>query len=328
MKILYITLTNGHLFHGILADYMSDLLFHGLYELYRDSVVDIPFKEHLNKNYPDTKLLWGKGFTYSNLIDRDFHHSQLKTNEFDLIIISIHHTRHFYKNQNYEDIKNLCSFGIKVAVVDGNDLQDYDSRIFELTPYYFKREIADNADERLIPINFAIPECKLNFDQKQTKDFAFIYPGSCEPYWPQDSRKTHIYDNEKSYYADYGSSRFAFTCKKGGWDCMRHYEILANGCVPIFTDIENCPRRTLTNLDKYSISSVKCIKGLNIATTSEHPRIFGGHHIKQFESTIDENKFDIKAYYQIRELLCEDLRKNLTTKALAEYFLEKIDCHD
>ena len=31
---------------------------------------------------------------------------------------------------------------------------------------------------------------------------------------------------------------------------MRHYEILANGCIPIFLDLENCPINTLTNLPK------------------------------------------------------------------------------
>ena len=282
----------------------------------------------MNKNYPDTKLLWGKGFTYSNLIDRDFHHNELKTSEFDLIVVSIHHTRHHSKDQNYEDIKNICSSGIKVAVVDGNDLQDYDSRIFELTPYYFKREIPDGADERLIPIHFAIPECKLNFDQKKTKDFAFIYPGSCEPHWPQDSRKTHIYDDEKSYYADYGSSRFAFTCKKGGWDCMRHYEILANGCIPIFTDIEWCPKRTLTNLPKEALSSIKTLPDLNLVSASDNNLTFGGHHILPGKSSYNDITVFWNPYISIKNYLQEYTTNNLTTKALAKYFLEKIDYHD
>jgi hypothetical protein len=33
-------------------------------------------------------------------------------------------------------------------------------------------------------------------------------------------------------------SYFAFTHKRGGWDCMRHYEILASGCVPYMADIQ------------------------------------------------------------------------------------------
>jgi hypothetical protein len=38
--------------------------------------------------------------------------------------------------------------------------------------------------------------------------------------------------------------------KKAGWDCMRHYEILGNNCIPYFIDLEDCPKNTLTNLPK------------------------------------------------------------------------------
>ena len=56
---------------------------------------------------------------------------------------------------------------------------------------------------------------------------------------------TYIYTNETDYYAEYERSLFAVTKCKGGWDCMRHYEILANGCVPYFEDIERCPQKTM-----------------------------------------------------------------------------------
>ena len=32
-----------------------------------------------------------------------------------------------------------------------------------------------------------------------------------------------------------GVGLFCLTFAKSGWDCMRHLEILANGCVPLFT---------------------------------------------------------------------------------------------
>lgn len=31
------------------------------------------------------------------------------------------------------------------------------------------------------------------------------------------------------------------TFKKAGWDCARHHEILANGCIPVFVDVEAAP---------------------------------------------------------------------------------------
>ena len=55
---------------------------------------------------------------------------------------------------------------------------------------------------------------------------------------------------EADYYAMYKSSRFALTQKKGGWDCLRHYEILANGSIPIFEELDKCPLDTMTSFPK------------------------------------------------------------------------------
>ena len=48
----------------------------------------------------------------------------------------------------------------------------------------------------------------------------------------------------------YRQSMFALTSKKGGWDCLRHYEILAAGCIPIFEDLDSCPPDTLVSFPK------------------------------------------------------------------------------
>jgi len=42
------------------------------------------------------------------------------------------------------------------------------------------------------------------------------------------------YKNEKDYYQSYQNSIFALSYKKAGWDSLRHYEILMNGCIPLF----------------------------------------------------------------------------------------------
>ena len=63
---------------------------------------------------------------------------------------------------------------------------------------------------------------------------------------PRD-RSTYIYQAEKEYYRQYSRSLFAFTMKKAGWDCMRHYEILASNSVPYFWGIENKPSTIMHN---------------------------------------------------------------------------------
>lgn len=59
---------------------------------------------------------------------------------------------------------------------------------------------------------------------------------------------------ESEYYDLYYRSMFANTKKKGGWDCLRHYEILANGCIPIFENLNDCPEDTLVSFPKKLIS--------------------------------------------------------------------------
>ena len=46
-------------------------------------------------------------------------------------------------------------------------------------------------------------------------------------------------NTEEGYYNDLQRSRFAVTTKRAGWDCLRHYEIAANACVPCFRDLRS-----------------------------------------------------------------------------------------
>jgi hypothetical protein len=93
-----------------------------------------------------------------------------------------------------------------------------------------------------LPITFSIPEEKIIHSfPKKTKLLSNLIPGDL---------KTYIYKTEKDYYAEYQSSYFAMTTKKAGWDCMRHYEIIANGCLPYFPDIEQCPLFTMVLFPK------------------------------------------------------------------------------
>ena len=94
----------------------------------------------------------------------------------------------------------------------------------------------------LFPITFSIPYEKIvKGIPVKTKIISNLIPGKLE---------TYIYNTEEEYYNEYKTSYFATTCKKAGWDCMRHYEILANGCIPYFIDIEKCPENTMALLPK------------------------------------------------------------------------------
>ena len=77
---------------------------------------------------------------------------------------------------------------------------------------------------------------------------------------------------------------------------MRHYEILANNCIPYFIDLENCPKYTLTNLPKELLLEAK-----------------------ELANNFEEQKYNI-----ILNELFKYTKDNLTTKALAKYVLNYV----
>ena len=63
--------------------------------------------------------------------------------------------------------------------------------------------------------------------------------------WRSESepRPPIVFEREADYYGDLQTSRFGITTKRAGWDCLRHYEIAANGCVPCFRHLDRKPPR-------------------------------------------------------------------------------------
>lgn len=98
------------------------------------------------------------------------------------------------------------------------------------------------------PISFSIPLSKIvDSIPLKTRLLAHIIPGNMN---------TYIYSTKHDYYKGYQESWFALTCKKAGWDCMRHYEIIANGCIPLFLNLPHCPPNTMTTFPKELIACV------------------------------------------------------------------------
>lgn len=147
------------------------------------------------------------------------------------------------------------------------------------------------------PIQFSIPESKIvDKIPEKDRDFAYIIPGKLD---------TYIYNEESDYYKDYQRSYFAVTCKKAGWDCMRHYEILANGCIPYFLDLDDCHPQTMPFLPKDLIKEAMNLNGVSFPH-------------------IDHNLFDKEKYSQILNKLLDHTRNYLTTKSIANYLLQTI----
>ena len=270
MKILFLT--------SFGEDYMADGLLLGLRELFGHDVVDYPKAEILYAACPDhiAEQVRGNGFTlYSGLledieVDRFKILQKVQKNEYDLVVFSDIWRQYGY----FLQLKPWLPSG-KTIVIDGADSpQVYPfAGLWWRRPYswflprahtkypYFKREWTKDSQfnlwHRLLPrslrnrlpaeknlkqISFSIPKEKiLKGLPEKTKDFAVhcVDPEVAERI--PVCRTSYAFNNEEEYYADLQASRFAITTKRAGWDCLRHYEIAANGCVPCFKDLDKKP---------------------------------------------------------------------------------------
>ena len=89
------------------------------------------------------------------------------------------------------------------------------------------------------------------------------------PLVPGD-KSTYLYENEFDYYNMYSDSRFAKTWKKGGWDCLRHYEILASGCTPWFPDLHWCPETLMTNFPRDLVLNMNRLENTNALSQEKY----------------------------------------------------------
>jgi hypothetical protein len=165
---------------------------------------------------------------------------------------------------------------------------------------------------KIYPIGFSIPESKIvsRFPEK-SKCLADLIPQKpLKHNSSEDTRKTYIYTTEESYYEDYQKSLFALTTKKDGWDCLRHYEILAQGCLPYFPDIADCPDDTMTFLPKKEIM--------------EANNLYGQCRIAEQTN----NDIPLNKCVQLSKKLLQYTKDHLTTEKMASYVLKTIQNHN
>lgn len=259
MKVLYISPADD-------VDYLDDGAFIGLREMFGDDLVDCNKRYHsydtCDSDY--LKTLWGQGMTVSHIfpdieIDRTDISAKIRNRYFDLVIYGS-----IWRCEDYIDEVLKYYPKNKIAFLDGEDIGDeslqyhrpkntkYNGEIFcngrvylhdmyKSGCPYFKRELEHLPFKTILPITYAFPSGKVDLQFNKTQDFAF-----CDP----RDKSTYIYETEESYYAGYKTSRFGITMKKSGWDCMRHYEIMANGCIPYFIDLDECPQLTMMDFPK------------------------------------------------------------------------------
>ena len=260
-------------------DYLADGLLHGLRTLLGANVVDLPKAEFLYDSYPVARrgALYGHGFSLYNLlpdvaVDRDGALERARDGEFDLVVFAdIWST--------FERFAALAPGlrGVSMAVLDGADRQEpypyaglwWRKPAWWLAPrahtraIYFKRELTPltgwfrsylllpPALAKRLPsirgmreISFSIPAEKLLTGPNPVRRKPLAsHVVDAEVADRLGVGTSYAFSDEAAYYADLQASRFGITVKRAGWDCLRHYEQAANGCVPCFRDLDRKPPR-------------------------------------------------------------------------------------
>ena len=245
-------------------DYLADSLLHGLVSLGHE-VVDYPQKQVLYAEHqacyvaPHLRVR-GHGFTLYGLlndrpVDRSFVVQRLEVGWFDLVVIG-------QVWRQWGQLLDLAPLLQKVPVVllegaddtrlfhrSGTRIRRYGWQPFPIRSgrcFYFKREwdgqLPLGSRCRVLPISFSIPSQKIRPVDLRSKHK--LLASHCVD--PEVSREyglhtSYAFANEEAYYDDLAASRFAVTTKRGGWDCLRHYEIAAAGAVPCFRRLEAKP---------------------------------------------------------------------------------------
>jgi hypothetical protein len=183
------------------------------------------------------------------------------------------------------------------------------------------------------PLTFGIPSKHVQ-DAVQPKGRALstVVPGdwSTYAYMPrEDQTPQQRAQLERDYYVDMQRSFFGLTWKKGGWDCLRHIELLASGCLPLFTDIARAPRGVLSLypkrvfqllLDFPGIMNLTGVPGQQETPTSTDPSF----NPKDRVVVIDQEKINLPLYATVVNVLLEFTRDRLTTEAVAAHVLSRM----
>ena len=238
MSVLYITSSE--------EDYLQDSYLIGLRNTLGDRLIDFPKKDLVYKSSEkNNSEIYGLGFTiYKKLEDIQIDRKDClsKIRDYELIIFSSIWRQ---KSIFFRMLPSIVFGRKKVVFFDG---EDFNKIFYWALPFgrYYKRERRRKLISWLTcPISFTIPQSQIRHNPLLKKK-SFAIHNQCEISYDIEEvrtncRSSYAFDEEVAYYEDLASSKYGFTKKKGGWDCLRHYEIAANGSVPLFYDFESKP---------------------------------------------------------------------------------------
>jgi hypothetical protein len=135
------------------------------------------------------------------------------------------------------------------------------------------------------PCSFSIPEQwvqKPNASLKKSLLPAHIVDNEVRAYFKCGKEK-YQFESQEQYYENLSTSYYGITCKRSGWDCLRHYEIAAAGTVPCFRGLNSKPAECAPHgLTEHNCVIYRDAKDLDtqlnaISDTQYHKLLEGAH---------------------------------------------------
>jgi hypothetical protein len=255
MRIFFVPTINP----GPQGDLLEMTILRGLREELGESCVDYPRKKIMYHDFSQTpkNSLHGRGFSLLHTpiagIDQSLRDKAFES-KFDAVLYG---DGHIYGERvripTVDSLANGNSW-----VLDGHDLyggapvkiiHEGEEVIGNQYAKSFKRELLGDPDYNLkiFPTGFGIPEDRILPVRLEEKNqlFQITAPDYAAFRDVNDlggGFSHHVFDQEEDYYRDLSRSWFGLTCKKGGWDTLRHYEIIAAGTVLLFRDLDKKPK--------------------------------------------------------------------------------------
>lgn len=250
MKILFISTENPQK----QGDLLEISILHGLRSLLGDECIDYPRKKIMYHDFSEIQkeMLHGRGFSLLTTPIQEVENRDIFNQKFDAVIYG---DGHMYGEEPFiKEINQLANNN--VWIIDGHDLYGNAPRkiIYKGEEIIgvqfnrsFKRELVEEGIKMVFPTGFGIPEERIKPINLKIKDQLYQKTAPSYSLFKEEIETGggflhHKFTIEEDYYNDLSRSWFGLTCKKGGWDCLRHYEIIAAGALLLFRDYDQKPR--------------------------------------------------------------------------------------
>ena len=121
---------------------------------------------------------------------------------------------------------------------------------------------------------------------------------------------------QAEYYKAYAGARFAVTSKKGGWDCLRHYEIVLAGAMPFFLGIDELPPAAMPTWPRDIVRHAMALPGVP-SEAAVSAAVGAGARLPP----IDRSRFPQAEYEKLRRELLDHAATHLLASHTARRLL-------